>query len=194
MEVRTRSDRGGGSLRLWPPPPGRWRQPRAGSAGAGPGRRRRAAERGWSSFGPPSSRWSAVPRLDWLLPVTWADGPVREPSSRAEVLGDSACVRPGLEPAPEAGAGPARPLACSPWSGCHAGGRVPGTGRRPARPGPGGERGCPRAAWGVLRLPPGGLRAPRLSDPLRTARGRWARSGSICTTDDSRLKANTLFV
>lgn len=101
-----RSDRGGGNPRLWPSPPGRWRQHRAGSAEAGPGRRRRAAERGWSSFGSPSSRWwgclasigccgsrgltgpCANHRVGRLSSGTW---PSRVPCW---------CLRPGCPPSP----------------------------------------------------------------------------------------------
>lgn len=71
-----RSDRGGGSLRLWPSPPGRWRQHRAESAGAVPG-----GDGEWPSeagLAPGRRRLDGRggPRLDWLPEVTWVDGPV----------------------------------------------------------------------------------------------------------------------
>lgn len=162
VSVRVRSDRSEGRLRLWSSPPGRWRQHRAASAGAGPGNGLQADERGRSSSGPPSSRWpEASPRLAASGHVgrracarTIESGVrpggrgLRAPGAGSRALGSGWGGRACAPPIPPRGPGrevrpggapqdPLRPRASE-------------TGGRHSRPGPGREQRCPRPAPGAL--------------------------------------------
>lgn len=200
VAVRVRSDRRDGRLCLWPSPPGRWRQHRAGSAGAGPEWRMASGRAGRSSPGPPSSRWSgASPRLAAARHV--GRRVCAQTSASAWVPGDVAFERLGLWPMPQGEGRAAGSPPPSPWG--------PG---REVRPGGHFQIHWDRVAWGL-----GGRRATCLAGAGREqlcpcpSRGvlppsRWPvgpaavpHSWRLCANafaqeafvDCSRLKINT---
>ena len=179
----------GGSLRLWPSPPGRWRQHRAGSTRAGQRRILRAAEWGWSSPGPPSSRWcrglASIGCCGSRGPAgLCADHRVGRPSPGTW----PSCARAGACARGEGGAGTA-PRGLLVRSRGETWGASPsplrprgsGTGGRPARPGP-RRPWCPfspSAACRPTAVGPKCLRTGRLSSRPRpnansVAETRWA--------------------
>lgn len=176
-----RSDRGGGSLRLWPSPPRRWRQHRAGSAGAVPG-----GDGEWPSEAglAPGRR-----RLDGRGALAWI-GCRRSRGSTglsARTIELGGCPRGRGLRAPGAGACASPRFLPVVWSrGVR---RRSGTGGRPARPGLRRERGCPRLAR-VALLPPGGLQAQQLSDTLFKLASGLVQAAFV---DYSRLKGNAFF-